>query len=49
MLRTLSRGLFLTVGLQGSKGEEIPEITKLRKSDTGESSKLFILRDHSYN
>ena len=35
MLRTLSRGLFLTVGLQGSKGEEIPEITKLRKSDTG--------------
>jgi len=35
LLRTLSRGSFLTVGLQGSKGEEIPEITKLRKGDTG--------------
>ena len=49
LLRTLSRGSFLTVGLQGSKGEDIPEITKLRRSNTGEPSKLFILRDHSYN
>ena len=35
LLRTLSRGSCLTVGLQGSKGEEIPEITKLKKSNTG--------------
>ena len=31
MLRTLPGDQILTIGLQGSKGEEIPEITKLRR------------------
>ena len=43
-LDSLRRTRFLTTGLQGSRGEESTEITKLRRNITGDLS-TYILKE----